>query len=115
MSNPTSALDSSVQGQGVRVGFRDWLDIGSEGWKSTPDKVKAAAYQAAKLNGWTDKGLVSIIVHEFGPRVDEDMAKFTLDCLKDAEKEHPFEIVEEKKQHKDLLKSGDISSPFPEK
>lgn len=106
MNSVITALDSSVQGQGIRVSVRDWLDIGSEGWKNTPDKVKAAAYQAAKANGWTDKGLLALMVHEFGPRIDEDTAKFTLECLKDAEKEFPLELIEEKKDHKDVLRVG---------
>src|SRR5258708_5190894 len=101
MGSVATALDSSVQSQGVKVNFRDWLDMGPENWSATPDRVKAAAYQAVLVNGWTKRGLISIMLNEFGPRVDEDTAKFTLECLEDFAKEHPFEIINEKKEHKD--------------
>jgi hypothetical protein len=92
--NPIAMLDGSVQSQGVRVSARDWLDIGSEGWKDTSNKVKAAAYQAAKITGWTDDGLKAIMVNTWGPRIDSDVASFTLNLLSEFAKEFPVEQEE---------------------
>ena len=92
--NTTGTLDGSVQSQGIHIGFRDWLDMGSQGWKDTPDKTKAYAYQAAMVCGWTDSGLVAIMLQEFAPRIDEDMADFTLNLLKEMVAEYPCETVQ---------------------
>jgi len=47
-------LDGAVQGQGLKLSSRDWLDLGSETWSTTSDKDKAAAYQAVVVAGWKD-------------------------------------------------------------
>jgi len=86
-----TALDGSVQSQGIKASFKDWLDIGSEEWQKTPDKVKAAAYQAAKVCGWRDEGLKQLILNQLTPRSDEFTAEFTLDILKKLAATYPVE------------------------
>lgn len=90
-TNPLTMLDSSVQGQGVKVSARDWLDMGSEGWAKVPNRAKAAAYQASKLAGWTDDGLKAVMLKEWSPRVDDDTAIFVLNLLRELAKEYPFD------------------------
>jgi hypothetical protein len=88
------SLDGSVQRQGIKVSARDWLDMGSETWAKTPDKVKALAYQAAQITGWTDAGLIKLMTGTWGPRIDEDTAKFTLETLRELSKENPADVEE---------------------
>lgn len=112
-----NALNGSVQSQGIRVDVRDWLDIGSKGWRTTSEKVKAAAYQAAKVTGWTDKGLHALMLKEFAPRIDEFQADLTLEILQDFEKKYPVEQeVLETKEHKDVwkVKGSEVNFPFPQ-
>ncbi len=115
--NAIVSLNGSVQGQGVRVDADDWLNIGSETWQKTPPAVKAAAYQAALAVGWKEEGLFQIITRTW--KVDEDMAKFTLDTLKELAAEYPFEVEELKKDESKppvwKIKDCDRTLPFPEK
>lgn len=111
------SLDGSVQSQGVKVSARDWLDMGSETWASTPDEVKAAAYQAAQVTGWKDSGLIKIMVDNWGPRIDEDTAKFTLETLKELAQQHPVAVEEVYKDETPApvfkIKGCDKTLPFP--
>jgi hypothetical protein len=110
-------LDSAVQGQGIKLSARDWLDMGSETWQSTSDEAKAAAYQAAVLLGWKDEGLLKIMTGCWGPRVDEGTAKFTLEFLKDLAVIHPIAVEEvykdESKPPVWKIKDCDKTLPFP--
>ena len=114
--NILDTLNGSVYSQGIKIDARDWLDMGSEGWRATTDKQKAAAYQAAKVTGWTDKGLYEIMIKQFGPRIDEFQADLTLGLLRDYEKEYPIEQeVLDTKDHKDVWKvtGSETAFPFP--
>jgi hypothetical protein len=112
--NKVSMINGSVQSQGIRVDVRDWLDMGSEGWRKTPEEIKAAAYQAAKVTGWTDKGICALILSEFGPRIDEFQANLTLELLKEYEAKYPLEQeVLENKEHKDTWKVSGSETQFP--
>lgn len=104
----TSFLNSSVQSQGIKVDFRAWLDMGSQEWKETPEKVKAYAYQAAKVCGWTDAGLKKIILDEFTPRVDDFMANVTMDTLQALAEQFPAKVeqIREVKQESPTFKFG---------
>ena len=88
-----SSIDGSVQSQGIKVSHRDWLDMGSEGWQSTPDNVKAAAYQAAHATGWEDARLVEIMLGAYS-HLTEHMMKTTMDFLKQLAEDHPLHIEE---------------------
>jgi hypothetical protein len=92
--NPLVSLDGAVQSQGIKLSCRDWLDMGSETWSTTSDKDKAFAYQAALATGWKDEGLLKLMVGAWKPRVDEDVAKFTLQMLKDLVTEYPAQVEE---------------------
>src|SRR5690242_16791250 len=94
-------LDGSVQSQGIKVVAADWLDIGSETWKKTPESVKAAAYQAALVTGWKDEGLIKIITDCWNERYDEDSAKLVIDILREYAKKYPVEIEEVYKTEED--------------
>ena len=85
--NLRDTLNGSVQSQGIKVDVRAWLDMGSKEWQDTEPDIKARAYQAALVTGWTDQGLISFMTKEFAPRVDEEWAKLTLDTLRDCLKE----------------------------
>lgn len=100
------ALDGSVQSQRIKISARDWLDIGSAEWAKTPHAVKAAAYQAAKITGWTDAGLKNVMLKSWGPRIDEPMADYVLNLLSEWSKEYPLEaeIVNEIKAAKTEIK-----------
>jgi hypothetical protein len=87
-----SFLNGSVHSQGIKIDHPCWLYFGSIGWANTSDEVKAAAYQAAKVCGWTDQGLKKIILSEFGDRVDQFMADVIIEELQDLAKKHPVEI-----------------------
>src|SRR3954465_3377438 len=87
-----SMLDGSVQSQGVKVGARDWLDMGSENWGKTPDEVKSAAFQAALVTGWTEAGLKKLMMDAWGPRVDDDAADFILTLLRELAEKHPLKV-----------------------
>ena len=90
----TSSLNGSVYSQGIKIDHRAWLDMGSEDWKTTSDEQKAAAYQAARVCGWTDEGLKAIIINEFGPRIDQFMADVTMETLHDLAAAHVVEVQE---------------------
>ena len=113
------SLDGSVQRQGVKVSARDWLDIGSEIWATTPDKVKALAYQASQVTGWTDTGLIKLMVKTWGPRIDEDTAKFTIETLQELSKQHPAVVEEVYKDDSPppvfKIAGCDKTVPFPPK
>jgi len=86
-----SMLDGSVQSQGIKVSHRDWLDMGSEGWQSTPDNVKAAAYQAALATGWVDGRLVEIMLGAHTHLTDH-MMKTTMEFLQQVAADYPLHI-----------------------
>ncbi len=117
--NVLVSLDGSVQSQGIKVSARDWLDMGSETWATTSDETKAAAYQAAQVTGWKDAGLIKIMMECWGPRIDEDTAKFTLDTLKELAQQYPVEVEEVYKDDSPApvfkIKGCDKTIPFPPK
>lgn len=86
------SLNGSVHSQGIKIDHTDWLDIGSKGWQDTSGEQKAAAYQAAKVCGWTDDGMKRIMLSEFGPRIDEFMADVTLESLRELAAMFPVEV-----------------------
>lgn len=87
-----SSLNGSVYSQGIKIDHKAWLDMGSIEWKETSDKDKAAAYQAAKVCGWTDDGLIAIMISEFAPRIDQFMADVTIDTLREYANVYPVEV-----------------------
>lgn len=115
--NVIVSLDGAVQGQGIKASVDDWLNIGSDSWGKTPNEIKAAAYQAAKVSGWKDAGLLQVIIRCW--KMDEDMAKFTLETLKELEIQHPFQVDEIRKDESKppvwKIKNCDKTLPFPEK
>jgi hypothetical protein len=94
VSHNLNSLNGDVQRQGIKLDVLDWLDMGSETWRTTPEKDKAAAYQAAKVSGWTDNGLMKLMVKAWGPRVDEDSAKTALEILQIFAELHPVPVEE---------------------
>ena len=88
---PESTLNGCVQAQGVKVNIENWLVMGSPEWNETPDEVKAWAYQAAGVTGWTDAALKMILAHKC-PFMDDDMCGVVLDMLKEWAVAYPLEI-----------------------
>ena len=43
-------LNASVKRQGVKLDARDWLDMGSEGWRKTSEKEKSLAFREVVLS-----------------------------------------------------------------
>ena len=117
MSNPMIAsLNGSVHSQGIKIDICSWLDIGSKEWQDTDAKLKAGAYQAAKVCGWTDQGLTAIITSQYGPRIDQFMADVTIETLRDLAKEYPIEVeqvYEEKKETLFKVHGSDATIKLP--
>jgi len=82
-------LDGNVQSQGFRISHREWLDLGKA--QKTPDEIKAAAYQAAKLTGWDDDALKSLMISSY-PHVTDFIMDVTLNELRDLAEKHPLEV-----------------------
>jgi hypothetical protein len=61
--NIANSLNGSVYSQGIKINYVAWLDMGSAEWQETDPKLKAAAYQAALVCGWTDTGLKNFILN----------------------------------------------------
>jgi hypothetical protein len=118
MSNPVIvSLNGDIQRQGIKLNIEDWMDMGSKTWAGTSAQAKAAAYQAAKVAGWQDTGLLKLMVSTWGPRVDEDQAKFTLEFLQDLAKLHPLAVEVLKKDEPKppvfKVKGCEKTIPFP--
>jgi len=100
-------LDGCINAQGIKVKFPAWMVMGSKEWDATPDQIKAYAYQAALVTGWTDKSLIQAVcsVYEF---IDAHAASFTIRLLEDLAKQYPLEVKEKKKElPKVTLSDGD--------
>jgi hypothetical protein len=87
------SINGNVQSQGIKVKFAAWMIMGSQEWNETPDQIKAYAYQAALVTGWTNQSLINTACGAY-PHMDKYMAKFTIEHLVDLVKEHPLEIDE---------------------
>jgi hypothetical protein len=85
----TQHLDSAVQSCGLKIVCSQWLDMGSLDYPNTPDEVKAAAYQAAKIRGYQDEGILAAMCELMGPRYDDDTGRFVLNELKDLASQNP--------------------------
>lgn len=92
MHKNTSSLIGDLSSQGVKTDYRGWLDMGSVQWLETTKQEKGIAYQAAKLVGYQDEGLIQIILKEFSPRIDQFSAEITIETLKDYAQEFPVEV-----------------------
>jgi len=93
-----STLDGDVQSQGIQLSHRDWLDMGSEGWQSTPDEAKAAAYQAAlSVGGWDDGRLTSMMLRQYD-HLQQSVVDLTLQTLHRLIDEHPLHVEDVKVQ-----------------
>lgn len=78
-----SILDGSVQSQGLKVGHRDWLDMGSANWNVVPDRIKALSYIAAtKIGGWTDEALKTMMLKTY-PHLKNFTMDFTIQTLQE--------------------------------
>lgn len=112
--NAINSLNGSVHSQGIKIDHRAWLDMGSVEWKDTPDETKAAAYQAARVCGWTDEGLKSIIITEFAPRIDHFMADVTIESLRELASANPIPVEEvyEVKKDRPVFKARGSNDTF---
>jgi hypothetical protein len=87
-----SSIDGDVQSQGIQLSHRDWLDMGSEGWQTTSDEVKSAAFQAAtKVGGWDIQQLKSVMLHQY-PHLQESVIDLTLQTLQSLTEKHPLHV-----------------------
>lgn len=86
-------LDGDVQSQGIKVDHRDWLDFGSKSWTTTPDAIKAAAYQAALVRNWTDNSLKNAMMDQYKHLKPSTMDMIIVE-LKALVKKHPLEVIE---------------------
>jgi hypothetical protein len=84
-------LNGCVQAQGIKVNIENWLVMGSREWNETPDNIKAWAYQAAGVTGWSNEALVRIVTDKY-KHIDEEMAQITINLLKDLSSEHKLEV-----------------------
>ena len=99
-------LDGCVNAQGIKVKFPAWMVMGSKEWDATPDQIKAYAYQAALVTGWSKDALMKAVcsVYDF---VDIHAAQFTIDLLESLTKQYPLEIEgKERKPLQVTLKDG---------
>ena len=89
-------LDGSVQAQGIKIKFPAWMVMGSPEWNKTPDNIKAHAFQAALVTGWSRISLTTAVcvVYE---HIDIHMANFTVDVLEDLVMQYPLTVTERKK------------------
>lgn len=85
------SINGSVQSQGIKVNIENWLVIGCKEYDETPDEVKAYAYQAAHLTGWTDMSLTNAVSRKY-PHLDADMLQFVFDNLKELSEKHKLEV-----------------------
>ncbi len=86
-----ASLDGNVHSQGVKIGHRAWLDLGSKEWDGTPDSVKAAAWQAAKVTGWQEETLKALMVDGYGHITDTTIS-MAISLLKSWESEYPLDV-----------------------
>lgn len=89
--NPESSLNGCVQSQGIKVSLENWLVMGSKEWEETPNEVKAWAYQAAGVTGWTDAAIRMILIKKC-PWFDNDMCTVVLNLLKEWVEEYPLKV-----------------------
>lgn len=89
--NPESSLNGCIQAQGFKVNIENWLVMGSAEWNETPDEIKAGAYQAAIITGWTDAALKMILNRKYS-FMDDDMCNIVLNMLKEWAVQYPLEI-----------------------
>jgi hypothetical protein len=85
------SLDGNIQAQGIKVRFPAWMVIGSLEWMETPEEIKAYAYQAALVTGWTNEALINAACAVY-PHIDKHTAKFTIEHLIDLVKEFPLQV-----------------------
>jgi len=87
------SLDGDVQSQGVKLSHREWLDPGCEDYAKTPDNVKAAAYQAAKVCGWDDDQLSSLMLQHYR-HLDDQVMGLSIKTLQSLAEKHPLPVEE---------------------
>lgn len=92
-----SSLDGDVNGQGIKINHRDWLDMGSESWVNTPENVKAAAFQAALATGW-DVQQIKLILLQHYKHLKESTVNATIAILEEAAKKYPLAIEDVSKR-----------------
>lgn len=85
-----NTLNGCVQSQGIKANIENWLIMGAEEWDKTPDQVKAWAYQAAGVTGWTDAALKNVLKSKLS-YMDDDMSEVVLNILKDLSNTYKLE------------------------
>lgn len=91
------SINGNVEAQGVKAKFSAWMVMGSVEWENTSEEIKAYAYQAAIITGWSDKSLIEIVCNSY-PFIDKNMAQFTIDLLQELKTKYPLEIIKIKKE-----------------
>lgn len=91
------SINGNIQAQGIKVRFPAWMVMGSPEWENTPEQIKAYAYQAATITGWSDEALVTAVcgAYQF---IDKHMARFTIEVLQDLKTKYPLEVIEDKRE-----------------
>lgn len=87
------SLDGSVHSQGVKIKHRAWLDMGSEEWTTTPEEIKAAAYQASQATGWGETALKDMMIENY-EHLSESTMDATIDFLKEMTEKYSLQIEE---------------------
>ena len=100
-------IDSSVNAQGIKVGYKEWLDFGSKEFSETPDEVKATAYQACIASGWTDEGIMKGLEEECVGFKEEVMQKKAIEILKKLSIQYPCEVENSGKKTPVTLRVGE--------
>lgn len=88
---PESMLNGCVQAQGLKIDVDHWLVMGSKEWGNTPDEVKAWAYQAAIVTGWTDDALCQILKTKAPAIFTDEFCTVILSELKELAQKHRLE------------------------
>ena len=98
-----SSLDGDVYAQGLTIGHRAWLDMGSEEWQQTPDASKAAAYQiATKIGGWDEARIKEMVLRRY-KHLKESILDLTLESLKELSLLHPLHIEDVNVRKADVI------------
>jgi len=85
------SLDGDVHSQGIKIDHRDWLDMGSESWSKTDDKLKAYAFQAAIVAGWDTNSIKDALKTNY-KHLTDTIINITFETLQELSKQFPVEV-----------------------
>lgn len=85
-------LDGDINSQGLKIGHRAWLDLGSKEWESTTEAQKAAAYQIATgIKGWEPARLANMMLVKY-KHMRQSTIDLTFKLLEEWSQQFPLPI-----------------------